>query len=156
MEKNSKFFAKLLLNIILLVAGLIFINDVSAQTNIPSPKLSFVGTQDVINGENTRTIYWLSVDNRAEFADELFEESPDLPPCGRNTKSSRSWIQVNDSGGGQLYAFCAIKSTSELNKLSFTVRKDDIVPELVYIVITDRKTKKKYSSNLISTKKKDK
>lgn len=130
---------------------------VFSQTKIPSPKLIFYGTQDSVNGlGNALTIYWLGIENRDEFPDQMFAPAPDLPPCGKNTNASRSWVNVYDNANHYLYGFCAIKSASELNKISFSLPKNQKTPEYVYVVILDRKINKKYSSNLLSLKKAEK
>lgn len=135
-----------------LLCLLIFSNSNFAQNKVPSPKLVFDGTEDNENGQFSRTIYWLSVENRADFPDEIFESAPDLPPCGKNANASRSWIEVRDSANNRLNAFCAIKSTTELNKLSFTLLKGKNPPKFVYLLMVDRRTGKKYSSNLAEIK----
>lgn len=136
-----------------LIIGLLIFNLSSfSQEQIPSPKLTFIGTEDYENGQILGKTYLLSVENRTEFPNEMFEPAPDLPPCGKNTKSSRTWIDIFGSGNKRLYGFCGIKSNSELNRLFFTLPNTTKPPKFVYIVITDRKTKMRYSSNVIELK----
>ena len=135
-----------------LLCLLIFSNINFAQIKIPSPKLVFDGTEEYENGQISHTIYWLSVENRDDFPDETFEIASDLPPCGKNTNASRSWIEVRGSGNQRLNSFCGIKSPIELNKLSFSLQKGAKPPKFVYLLMVDRRTGKKYSSNLAEIK----
>jgi len=147
----NEFNKKLLRIILFSLCFFAFVNQSTAESNsqIPSPQMVFDGTRDYDNGQYHLTTYWLNVVNRSEFPEEMFEPAPDLPPCGKNVNSSRSWIDVFDASHRRLYGFCGIKTTSELNKLSFTMQREQNPPEYVYIVITDRKTKRKFSSNLV-------
>jgi hypothetical protein len=113
-------------------------------------KLLFTGKEDYESGGSPWTRYRLSVENRSEFPDEMFQAAPDLPPCGRNANSSRSWIDIYDGNDERLYGFCAINSVDGLGDLWFARRRGEAPPDFVYIVIIDRKSNKKYKSNLVS------
>ena len=115
----------------------------------PKPDLVFTGKEDIQGAFGEKTIYWLSVSNRFDYPDEIFEPAPDLPACGKNKNSSRSWVDIFAEKGSRIYGFCALKASEELNKMSFQMPKGK-TPKAVYIVITDRKTGKKYKSNSVS------
>jgi uncharacterized protein (UPF0248 family) len=90
---------------------------------------------------------YIPVINRAVYPDKLFAEAPDLPPCGTNTKSSRTWVDVyNAETNARIYGFCALKTSDELKGIWFmpTTKSGK-----VYIVIEDRKCEKKYRSNIV-------
>ncbi|MBC7910978.1 MAG: hypothetical protein H7Y30_10790 [Pyrinomonadaceae bacterium] len=81
----------------------------------------------------------------------MFAAAPELPPCGSNTKSARTWVDIYDSSGKRLYGFCALANRDGLDKLWFALEKDVIPPSWVYIEMNDRKTNTKYKSNLAET-----
>src|ERR1043165_9060010 len=91
---------------------------------MPKPKLAFVGIEDnTQNGRQYRT-YTIEIANRADFSDELFTASPGLQPCGTNSNSSRTWINIYIDGGRRYYGWCAIRSNAELSSLRFNVPAD--------------------------------
>ena len=92
--------------------------------------------------------YEYEVTNRESFPAALFAPAPDLPPCGINKNSSRSWLDFYDQNGARLYGFCALAKPAELAKIWFAVEESATHPTSVYIEIEDRQTKKKYKSNL--------
>jgi hypothetical protein len=124
----------------------------TASISTTQPQLAFIGRQVFeVAGSQGGIRYKLSVVNRSEYSDEIFEVAPDLPPCGQNTNASRSWVAIYDGRGKRLNGFCALKSSEELSNLWFGLAKAEAPPELVYIVIKDRKLNKEFKSNLVST-----
>ncbi|PYS98373.1 MAG: hypothetical protein DMF65_10385 [Acidobacteria bacterium] len=81
----------------------------------------------------------------------MFAASPNLPPCGNNTKASRTWVDIYDQRGKRLYGFCALGKPSDLNHLWFALESGVVPPSWVYIEMTDRTTNTKYKSNLAET-----
>lgn len=122
-----------------------------ATRALPNPVLVFVGQEFYEAGGKQLARYLYAVDNRAAFPDELFAASPDLPPCGRNTAASRTWVDFYDQSGKRLIGFCALGSSDDLGKIWFALEKDALPPSWVYIEMTDRKTNIKYKSNLAET-----
>ena len=92
----------------------------------------------------------MSVVNRSEHSDEMFEVAPDLPPCGLNTNASRSWIDIYDLRGKRLNGFCAIQSSDGLGNLWFALPTAQAPVESVYVVIRDRRLNKELRSDPIS------
>ncbi|HEX7771791.1 MAG TPA: hypothetical protein VF435_05175, partial [Pyrinomonadaceae bacterium] len=82
---------------------------------------------------------------------DLFAASPDLPPCGKNTKAARTWVDIYDQNGKRLQGFCALEKSADLGKLWFALESDKVPPSYVYIEMNDRKTPIKYKSNLADT-----
>src|SRR6476619_2899278 len=108
-----------------LLPGLILI--LSASPNIasapilPNPVLYLSGTELFTQGGKQFIRYKYDVDNKSEYPAELFAAAPALPPCGSNTKSSRTWIDLFDQRGKRLYGFCAISKPSDLNTIWFAL-----------------------------------
>jgi hypothetical protein len=81
----------------------------------------------------------------------MFSAAPTLPPCGANTKSSRTWVDIFDQRGKRLNGFCALGSSEHLNSIWFALPEDDLPPSWIYIELNDRQTATKYKSNLAET-----
>jgi len=95
--------------------------------------------------------YGLTVANRASYPASMFSAAPDLPPCGLNTNSSQSWVDIYDGGTrARIYGFCGLSSPDQLNDIWFAVPRWTQPPSSVYITITDRRAGVVYTSNTIS------
>ena len=117
----------------------------------PNPILYLTSTEFyTVNGTNF-VRYRYDVLNKDQYPAELFAPAPNLPPCGTNTNSSRSWVDFFDSRGSRLYGFCALGDPGNLGSLWFAKEEGAIPPSYVYIEITDRQTNQKYRSNLADT-----
>ena len=56
-----------------------------------------------------------AITNAAAYAPELFAPSPNLPPCGLNTNSARTWMQIYSNPSGpfqQVYGYCGLSNLS--------------------------------------------
>jgi hypothetical protein len=95
--------------------------------------------------------YYYDVANKDQYPNELFTASPNLPPCGNNTNSSRTWVDIFDQYGKRLYGFCALLKPSDLKDIWFAQESNISPPSWVYIEMTDRQTNTKYRSNLAET-----
>jgi hypothetical protein len=118
---------------------------------LPNPVLAFLGTEEYEADGKQWTRYIYAVDNRAAYPDALFVAAPELPPCGRNTKASRTWVQIYEPGGKPLYGFCGLSNHEGLGRLWFALEQGVLPPSWIYVEITDRKTNSKYKSNLAET-----
>ncbi len=122
-----------------------------AQQNPPNPILVFLGQQyEEVEGKKL-TRYHYEIMNRDKYPAELFYAAPDLPPCGRNAKSSRTWVEIFTERGKRLYGFCIFTKPDDLSSIWFALDSDEIPPSYVYVEIVDRQTNKKYKSNLAET-----
>jgi len=122
---------------------------VQAQT-LPTPQLVFAGTEDYEANGQQWTKYKLALLNRSAYESELFTAAPDLPPCGTNQNSARTWVDIfNRQGRKRIYGFCAFKGPAELGHLWFAIEKGTAPPESVYVTITDRRTNTKVVSNVL-------
>jgi hypothetical protein len=117
----------------------------------PVPVLVLMGQEPFIASGKNWTRYSYFVENFDAFPNELFAAAPNLPPCGTNTKASRTWVDFYDSRGKRLNGFCALGKPGDLNKIWFALEQDIIPPSYVYIELNDRQTNTKYKSNLADT-----
>lgn len=117
----------------------------------PNPILVYMGQEYYEANGKQWTRYRYSVFNLAEYPNEMFAPAPDLPPCGNNTKSSRTWVDIYDQTKKRLYGFCALSNHDGLGRLWFALERDVLPPSWIYIEINDRKTNTKYKSNLAET-----
>jgi hypothetical protein len=123
----------------------------TAQGTLPNPVLVFTAPEFFQNGGKQWIRYRYNVENSGAYPKELFAAAPELPPCGKNTKAARTWVDVYDGAGKRLNGFCAFGSPGDLNQLWFALESDVVPPSWVYIELTDRKTNAKYKSALAET-----
>jgi hypothetical protein len=121
------------------------------STGEPSPVLIYLGPEFYSIGGKDWVRYKFAVENFAQYPKELFAPAPSLPPCGMNTKSARTWVDLYAHNGNRLYGFCALASPSDLNTIYFALEQNELPPSWVYMEMTDRQTSKKYRSNLTET-----
>jgi hypothetical protein len=131
-----------------LVAGFAF--GTAAQA-LPNPILDMTGTEVYTAGGKTWVRHRYDILNKASYPDAMFVQAPNLPPCGLNTKSARSWIDVYDAQGRRLYGFCALGKASDLGSIWFSTEDGAVPPSYIYVEINDRQTNTKYKSNLADT-----
>ena len=117
----------------------------------PNPVLVFIGAESYEEGGKQKIRYRFDVGNKSEYPDDMFAAAPDLPPCGANTKSSRTWVDLYDHRGKKLNGFCALGKSADLDKIWFSLDSEDVPPSWIYIEMVDRKTGTKYKSNLAET-----
>ena len=117
--------------------------------NLPDPVVSVVGTENYTANGNAWVRYLLTVVNRHEYPDSLFSPAPDLPPCGLNTNSSRTWVNILDQNNKYIYGFCALGSAEDLSGLWFAVAAGTDPPPAVRVILNDRLCEKEYRSELV-------
>jgi hypothetical protein len=122
----------------------------SAPT-LPNPVLYLTGTEAYQTGGKQFIRYNYDVLNKAGYPADMFAAAPALPPCGMNTKASRTWVDIFDQRGKRIYGFCALSKPSDLNGIWFALEDGVVPPSYVYIEMTDRQTNTKYKSNLADT-----
>jgi hypothetical protein len=118
---------------------------------LPNPVLYLTGTEAYSTGGKDFIRYRYDVLNKDAYPNAIFAAAPALPPCGANTKSSRSWVDIFDSRGKRLYGFCAFGKAADLGSIWFALEEGVIPPSYIYIEINDRETNTKYKSNLADT-----
>jgi hypothetical protein len=117
----------------------------------PNPILYLTSLEYYSAGGKNWVRHRYDVLNKDQYAADLFAAAPNLPPCGTNTNSSRSWVDFFDQSGRRLYGFCALGNPSNLGSIWFATEEGTVPPSWVYIEITDRQTNTKYRSNLADT-----
>jgi hypothetical protein len=118
---------------------------------LPNPVLVLTDVEPFRSNGKDMLRYSFSVDNFSAYPDAMFAAAPALPPCGKNAKSSRTWVDVYDQQGKRLYGFCAFGAAKDLNKIWFALEADAIPPSWIYIELNDRQTSTRYKSNLAET-----
>jgi hypothetical protein len=118
---------------------------------LPNPVLYLTGTEPFSQGGKDWIRYSYDVLNKADYPDALFAASPALPPCGTNTNSSRTWVDIFDQRGKRLYGFCALGKSANLGGIWFAMEDGVVPPSYIYIEMNDRQTNTKYKSNLAET-----
>ena len=123
----------------------------TAPPPLPNPVLYLMGTEFFSQGGKQFIRYQYDVLNKDSYPDAMFAAAPALPPCGANTKASRTWVDLFDQRGKRLYGFCALGKAADLNKIWFALEEGVIPPSYIYIELNDRQTNTKYKSNLADT-----
>ena len=139
----------LLFPVLLLV--MLATHDVASAPPLPNPVLYLMGTEAFDQGGKHFIRYKYDVDNKAAYPADLFAAAPALPPCGANTKASRTWVDIFDQRGKRLYGFCALGKASDLGTIWFALEDGVVPPSYVYIEMNDRQTNTWYKSNLADT-----
>lgn len=138
------------------LASLMLALMASARTSqptavLPNPVLYMTSQEFYSTGGKNFIRYRYDVFNKDAYPAEMFAAAPGLPPCGANTRSSRTWVDFFDSRGKRLYGFCALGKAEDLGSIWFALEEDVIPPSYVYIEMNDRQTNTKYKSNLADT-----
>lgn len=123
----------------------------SAAPVLPNPVLFMTGQEHVVISGKEMIRYHYDVFNKKEYPAELFAAAPNLPPCGSNANSSRTWVDIYGQNGKRLNGFCAFGKPSDLSQIWFALPVDALPPSWVYIEMNDRQTNTKYKSNLAET-----
>jgi hypothetical protein len=113
--------------------------------------LYLLGPESFQQGGKTFIRYRYDVFNKDSYPAAMFAAAPNLPPCGKNTNSSRTWVDLFDQSGKRLNGFCALGKSADLNGIWFALEESVIPPSYIYIEMTDRQTNTKYKSNLADT-----
>ena len=140
-----------LLLLVIVAGGFGFSGRVASAPPLPNPVLYLVGTEAFQSNGKTLVRYKYDVFNKDAYPAEMFAAAPNLPPCGKNTKASRTWVDLFDQNGKRLYGFCALSKPADLNQIYFALEDGVIPPSWIYIELTDRQTNTKYKSNLADT-----
>ncbi|HKU74754.1 MAG TPA: hypothetical protein VJR02_12660 [Pyrinomonadaceae bacterium] len=125
--------------------------SVASAPVLPNPILYLLGLEYFNTGGKDFVRYRFDVANKDVYPNDLFTKSPDLPPCGSNTQSARTWVDFYDQSGKKIQGFCALGKSSDLGTIWFALEEGKVPPSWVYIEMNDRKTNTKYKSNLSET-----
>ena len=143
---------KLMLAIVILTTGFTTtIRTVRSAPVLPNPVLYLTRIEPYQVSGKTFIKYHYDVFNKDAYPADFFAASPALPPCGKNTKASRTWVDFFDQSGKRLYGFCALAKSADLSDIFFSLEEGTVPPSWIYIEMNDRKTNTKYKSNLAET-----
>ena len=123
----------------------------TAPALLPNPVLYLIGQESFQQGGKQFVRYNYDVLNKDSYPAEMFAAAPALPPCGANTKASRTWVDLLDQRGKRLNGFCALGKSNDLRGIWFALEVSVVPPSYIYIEMTDRQTETKYKSNLADT-----
>ena len=126
-------------------------HGVASAPPLPNPILYMTGFEAFDQGGKHFIRYRYDVLNKDAYPADMFAAAPALPPCGTNTKSSRTWVDIYAQNGKRLFGFCNFSKPSDLSKIWFALEDTVIPPSYIYIEMTDRQTNTKYKSNLADT-----
>lgn len=141
-------------NTVLAVVTLVLVLAVQGAASapvLPNPVLYFMGSEPLESKGNQFIRYNFDVLNKDQYPNELWAASPNLPPCGTNTKSARTWVDLYDQNGKRLNTFCALGKAADLKGIWFSLDANAVPPSWIYIEMNDRATGTKYKSNLAET-----
>jgi len=142
-EKHMKRF---MLFVVLLSSALTARAVCTNPPPFPNPQIFYQGA----TSDNGYIRYHFGVANHAQYSNVLFAASPSLPPCGLNTSAARTWLWITDQNGKHLYGYCALKSSIEMQKLTFSVSQSAPQPKSFRIRLNDRLCEKTVLSNVVA------
>ncbi len=122
----------------------------NCNKTFPQPELFFSEKTEVTVGGVEYIKYFVSINNKEDYPDYLFNESPGLPPCGLNDSASRTWVSFYDEVDDYIYGFCALPSSDHFDGLWFAHKKTEPQPSQVSVVLKDRLCNKEYKSAAIA------
>ena len=134
-----------------LIVALLATQRVASAPIVPNPVLYLTGTEIYQASGKQFIRYRYDVLNKTDYPADFFAAAPALPPCGKNTKASRTWVDFFDQSGKRLYGFCALSKSADLASIWFALEDGVVPPSYVYIELIDRQTNIKYKSNLADT-----
>jgi hypothetical protein len=105
------------------------------ELNMPTPVLTFLGTEPVEGG----TYYNLSVSNWQLYPAEFFVLGD--YQCGDNQNASRTFVEIygyfSSEVPTRIYGFCVFEHPQDLTTLWFFIPDGDATPDQVYIKLID-------------------
>ncbi len=126
------------MKIIYLATVFIALSITTFGQSTPKPQIRLVGVTDTVNNGYAMKTYEVEIVNRADYSNQLFQESPALPPCGKNPNAARTWVNIYNERGGRVYGWCAIKENGELASLRFNIAEAAPQPKKLFIDLVDR------------------
>jgi peroxiredoxin/Flp pilus assembly protein TadD len=123
--------------------------DPNAPSAEPAPVLEVKSTERYEWQGRAMARIYLSIRNWPALPKDLFEPSPDLPPCGLNTNSARTWLAVRSTEGRQLAGLCALRGTHALENIVIPLPPEHLGRTSIFITMHDRRTNSTYRSNVV-------
>lgn len=127
------------------------VRNVISKAPAPVLKLlSFSEKSEQVNGV-AYNMFTFGISNWKNFQDELFVAAPDLPACGTNKNSSRTWLTIYDFQTDKPFnSNCGFTKSEDMKSFDFNIESRNL-PDCVYITLADRATDKVYKSNAVKT-----
>ena len=122
------------------------------QIAAPLPKLALIGATTTTSGRTQFFRIVLTVTNRNEIPQQLFEipVGGKLPPNPCTGVKSRAAAVVYSERGTPMGKCIALNTRDSLHNFSFLVEKGKTVPPFVYVIVADLYTGAVYRSNMVS------
>src|SRR5947207_1455265 len=123
--------------VLAILGGVLLSVNAQAQCGppLPTPRVAFLGKTN----EPGFVRYWFAVTDHAIFNNVFFTPSPNLPPCGLNNNSARTWLRIyNGATNAYIYGYCALPNSAAMAKLSFAVARTAVQPKSFYVTLEDR------------------
>ncbi len=116
-------------------------NGYYCNINSPNPNINF-------DHKDAQGRVYIPVVNWSSYNNDLFQKAPDLPACGKNSNSARTWVDIyNADTNKRIYGFCALGNNADLKNIWFM---PGTAHGHAYITINDRACKTAYKSNTIA------
>ena len=123
-----------------------------APNPLPNPVLYLIGMEYYTTASGNFVRYRYDVLNKDSYPADMFAAAPNLPPCGRNANSSRTWLDFyNARTNERLYGFCALGNPQNMGSIWFAAPEGTVPPSYIYIELIDRQTNIRYRSNPADT-----
>lgn len=121
---------------------------------LPQPQLQVLGRYNYQENGQSWSRYRLVITNADSFPLALFTPAPQLPSCGLNTSSARTWVDIYPGSNSEprLNEFCALNSPTQLKDIWFALPQAQTPPKCLQVELNDRSqcnTNNKYSSNVL-------
>lgn len=121
--------------------------NAQCPSGLPDPQVVLTRTENAMPGGHQTVRLRFSVTNYNAYPASLFVPSSNLPPCGLNTNSSRTWIDIYDQDDRRLYGYCGATTPSYLHDLWVGAEPDMTG---FRVVLKDRLCDREYRSNLVA------
>ena len=118
---------------------------------LPQPELKVLGRYNYQENGQSWSRYRLVIANADSFPPALFTPAPNLPSCGLNTNSARTWVDIyqGNNSGTRFNEFCALNSPTQLKDLWFALPQAQKPPKCLQVELNDRQCSTKYDSNVV-------
>lgn len=122
-----------------------------APVPLPPPRIE-ISLMPPFEGSGTRfNRFRVEVENWNEYAPELFQETAQLPPCGRAARpATRLQVSIRDVSGPVRMTACNLSHPAMLRSLIFYLREDEPAPEKIYLLLEDRLTGRQVRSEPVA------
>ena len=136
--------------VFLLAVFLLAVATTQALAAMPAPVLRFVSAKEYYVGSAMWVRYELSVDNRNDFDQALFQPTPNLPSCYAIDSAAMVYVYDIGNPGHPIHVFCP-GNRNELGSIQYAFKKDPYKTGHVMIRIFDKLNNQGVWSNIVKT-----